>query len=136
MKFLVPVLLVAVGLLNLYPVIGAISAARITELYGIGVESPDLQILMRHRAILLGLIGGFLIYAAFRPSLQLLAAIAGFISMASFIGFAKMSAEIGPEVNRVMMADIVGLVAIVIVLIAALRRVATETDRSDGQFRR
>jgi hypothetical protein len=40
---------------------------------------------MRHRAVLFGLLGAFLIAAAFLPSLQLAALVAGFASVVSFL---------------------------------------------------
>ena len=126
MKKISTFLLIAVGLLNLFPVIGVISADQLTELYGVGVESPDLQTLMRHRAVLLGLLGGFLLFAAHRSSLQLPAAIAGLVSMSSFVVLAILSGEIGPELNSIVLADIVGSVAIAVVLLVLVK------DRRDA----
>lgn len=54
-------------------------------LYGVSLHEPNPEILMRHRAVQFGLPGLFLIYAAFPPSLQLLAIIAGAASALSFI---------------------------------------------------
>ena len=51
-------LLAAAGLINLAPAIGVLSAARIERLYGLSVSGqPDLEILLRHRAALFGLLG-------------------------------------------------------------------------------
>ena len=61
----ISILFVAIGLLNLYPVVGVISADQLTSLYGISIGSADLETLMRHRAVMLGLIGSFLLLAAF-----------------------------------------------------------------------
>ena len=47
-------------------------------LYGIPIDEPNLAILMRHRAVLFGLLGVFMLIAAFRPLYQPLALIAGF----------------------------------------------------------
>lgn len=118
------ILLVAIGLLNLYPVIGVISAEQLNVLYGISIDSPDLEILMRHRAVMLGLIGAFLLFAAVRSSLQMIAALVGFVSMSSFVILGYLSDEIGAEVNRVIVADIVGsaLAAVVLIIIVKARR--------------
>ena len=118
----VTILLIAVGLLNLYPVIGVLSAEHVAGLYGIDIESPDLETLMRHRAVMLGLLGGFMILSAFRPSLQLIAASIGLVSMLSFVVLAFISGEVGAEVNRVVVADVVGSIAIVFVLIINARQ--------------
>ena len=117
MKRISTFLLVAIGMLNLYPMIGVISAEQLGNLYGISIDSPDLETLMRHRAVMLGLIGGFLLLSAFRPSLQMIAASIGLASMASFVVLAYLSGEIGVEVNRVVIADIVGSIASALVLI-------------------
>lgn len=127
MKKACSILLVAVGLLNLYPVIGVLSAEQITGLYGISIESADLETLMRHRAIMLGLIGGFLLLAAFRPSLQTLAASMGLVSMFSFVILAHLAGDNGDQIRKIIIADIVGSVAagMVLALIAWERRNAT-----------
>ena len=119
-KIICTVIFVAVGLLNLYPLIGAISVEKLTGLSGVPFDSPDLVILMRHRAILFGLLGGYLLYAAFRPSLQITAALVGLTSMASFTALAYLSNGIGPEIQKVALADTIGSIAILIALIIAL----------------
>ena len=121
MKKICTVLLVGAGLLNIYPLIGVLSADHLTDLYGSNFESPDMQTLMRHRAVMLGLIGGLMLFAAFRSSLQLLAATVGLVSMSSFVFLAYSSGEIGPEINKVAIADIVGAVAVAIVLVIVIR---------------
>ena len=49
-------------------------------------EIPDnnLEILLRHRAALFGILGAFIIYAAFNPGLQPVAFGAAFLSIATF----------------------------------------------------
>jgi hypothetical protein len=126
MKKICTVLLAGAGLLNIYPLVGVLSADHLTGLYGSNFESPDIQALMRHRAVMLGLIGGLMLFAAFRSSLQLLAATVGLVSMSSFVFLAYSSGEIGPEINKVAIADIAGAVAVAIVLVIVIR------DRRSG----
>lgn len=121
MKMVCTVLLVGAGLLNIYPMVGVISADQLTGLYGGNFESPDIQTLMRHRAVMLGLVGGLMLFAAFRSSLQLLAATVGLASMSSFAILAYSIDGIGPEIIKVALADIVGTVAVAIVLIILVR---------------
>ncbi len=108
---------ILVGLINLAPVIGVISAGQISRLYGIDVDSADLAVLMRHRAVLFGLLGAFLVVAAFRPALQLTAGIAGLVSMLSFVALAYTAGDIGAEVNKVALVDIIASILLVIALI-------------------
>lgn len=109
--------LLLAGLINFIPVVGAISAEQLEKLYGIALLDRDLVILMRHRAILFGLLGVFIIYSAFRESLQTLACIAGLVSMIAFIILAYAAGEFGEVLNKAIVADVIGSVALVGVLI-------------------
>lgn len=85
MEKVVTGLLVLVGIIHLLPVSGVLGVERLAALYGVSLGEPNLEILMRHHAVLFGLLGLFLLYAAFQSSLQSLAIAAGFVSVASFI---------------------------------------------------
>ena len=106
--------LVIVGIIHLLPVTGVLSVARLNALYGIAFDDPNLAILMRHRAVLFGLLGAFLIYAAFRPSLQVPALIAGFVSVVTFLWLAYATGSYSTPIARVVTADIVALICLVI----------------------
>ena len=69
---------------------------------------------MRHRAVLFGILGVFLIYAAFRPAAQSAAFIAGFSSVLSFLALAWTTSGYNESVGRVVTADIVALGCLVI----------------------
>ena len=122
MKKIISILFVAIGLLNLYPVVGVISADQLTSLYGISIGSADLETLMRHRAVMLGLIGSFLLMAAFRSSIQILAASIGLVSMSSFVILAYLASDIGADINNVVVADIVGSIAAALILVLAVKQ--------------
>ena len=121
MRKVCTILLIAIGLLNLFPIIGVLSAEHINGLYGIRIESADLEILMRHRAAMLGLIGSFLLLAAFRPSLQMLAASMGLASMSSFVILAYLAGDNGFQIHRVVVADIAGSVAAALIIAIIFR---------------
>jgi hypothetical protein len=91
---------------------------RLQMLYGIAVEDPNLEILMRHRAVLFGLLGAFLIAAAFLPSLQLAALVAGFASVVSFLYLAAAVGNFNEQVNRVVIADKVAVICLVVGAVA------------------
>ncbi|MFM8910929.1 MAG: phosphopantetheine adenylyltransferase, partial [Gemmatimonadota bacterium] len=74
-------MLVVVGLIHLLPLSGVLGGGRLSVLYGLPFDEPNLAILMRHRAVLFGLLGLFLCVAAFRPAWQTIAFVAGFISV-------------------------------------------------------
>ena len=121
MKTLSTAILIAVGLLNLYPLIGVLSADQITQLYGLSLETPDHVILMRHRAVLFGLLGVFIIYSAVEESLRLLACVAGLVSMISFVLLAYASGDYGDELQTVVVADIAGSIALAVVFFQQLK---------------
>lgn len=83
MQGVVTVALVVAGIVHLLPLPGVSGARRLEALDGIPVAEPDLGILLRHRAVLFGLLGGFLLAAAFRPELQAAALLPGFASASS-----------------------------------------------------
>ena len=80
MRYLVTLMLVVVAIIHLLPLSGVLGGARLSVLYGLSFDDPNLAILMRHRAVLFGLLGAFLLYAAFRPGYQLASFVAGFVS--------------------------------------------------------
>lgn len=108
--------LVVVGLINVAPVLGVISAQKLESAYAITLASNDLVILMRHRALLFGILGAFIIYSAFNPFYQSAAMLMGGVSM---IGFALLVLAVGgynEAVGKVLLIDIIGL----LFLLAAL----------------
>ena len=116
MEKLISLLLILVGIINAYPVIGVVSATKLQTLYGVTISDANLIILMRHRAVLFGLLGGFIIYSAFSPNLQPIALILGFISMLTFILLAALIGNYNIFIRKVVMADII---ASIMLLIAA-----------------
>ena len=106
-------LLVLVGIIHLLPVAGVLGADRLAALYGIALSEPNIEILMRHRAILFGLLGLFLVCAAFQPSLQTLAIVAGLVSVVSFIAIAWSVGGYNEPVRKVVIADIIAAVALI-----------------------
>lgn len=114
MRYLLSVMLTVVGIIHLLPLTGVLGVSRLQALYGVTIDDPNLEILMRHRAVLFGILGAFLIYAAFRPGLQLAALIAGAVSVISFLVIAGMVNGYNTGIARVVTADIVAVVCLMI----------------------
>jgi hypothetical protein len=108
------ILYVAAGLINIVPVTGVLGAARLEALYGQSFVGADLVLLMRHRAVFFGLLGVLLIAAAFQSQLRTLAAVAGLVSMGSYILLALPIGEHGVAMQRVFWADMVGVVLLAV----------------------
>ncbi len=114
MRYVVAAMLVIVGVIHVLPLSGVLGAERLTALYGVSVGDPNLAILMRHRAVLFGLLGLFFVVAAFRRSMQPAAFIAGFVSVLSFLFLAGLVGSYNEQIGRVFVADIVALVCLLI----------------------
>jgi hypothetical protein len=113
MNKLATALYVIVGIVNLLPVSGVLSTSRLRALYGVSVVDPNLIILMRHRAVLFGIVGALLVSAAFHPPLRTLAVIAGLVSMLSFVVIAYLVGEFNAELRRVVIVDLVASLLLV-----------------------
>ena len=67
MRFVVPAVLILVALIHALPLVGVLGTDRLASLYGVSVAEPNLEILMRHRAVLFGMLAAFLTFCAVRP---------------------------------------------------------------------
>ena len=106
--------LLVVAIIHLLPISGFAGASKLSSLYGIEIDTPNLEILLRHRAMLFGILGVFFAYAAFHAHLQPLALIAGFISVLSFFYLAYSVGEFNQAIQKVVVADVIALVALLI----------------------
>lgn len=113
-RYLIPAMLVVAGLIHLLPLSGVLSSERLASLYGLSFSEPNLAILMRHRAVLFGLLGVLLILAALRPMLRTVAFIAGLISVVSFLWIAAAIGDYNEQIRRVVTADVVAFVCLII----------------------
>ena len=104
------------GVIHLLPLPGILGAGQLTRLYGVAADDPNVGILLQHRAVLFGLLGVLLIAAAFRPDLRAVALIAGLVSTVSFLAIAWCVGGYNAQVARVVAAD---LLAVVLLLVAA-----------------
>ena len=108
---------IAVGLIKAYPAIVVIQPGQLPRLYRLNPGRPDLVALLRHRGLMLGLIGGFLIVAGLVPSWRLPAAAIGLISMIGFVVLVAASAQSNPALRSVARIDVVLAATLVAALI-------------------
>ncbi len=108
------VLFVLVGIVNFLPIIGLLGASRLQSLYDVQLTDPNLILLMRHRAILFGIIGGYIIWSAFNPELRLSATVIGLVSMVSFIILILGEPSHNPQLRQIFIIDIVATIILVI----------------------
>ena len=124
MRHVVAAALVLAGVVHLLPVVGLIGPGRLQALYGVAVSEPNLEILLRHRAALFGLLGLLMLYAAARPHYRVLAVVGGLVSVVSFLVLAAMVGGYNGHLARVVTVDVVALVLLVAaaILLAVSRR--------------
>lgn len=113
---LISALLILAGIIHLLPVSGVLGAERLAVLYGLSFAEPNLLLLMRSRAVLFGLLGALLVYAAFRPHLQPIAMVGGLISVLSFLYLAWSSPAYNEALRRVVIADWLALACLSVAL--------------------
>ena len=121
MRHLVSAMLAIVAIIHLMPLLGVLGADRLATLYGLDFSEPNLAILMRHRAVLFGLLGSFFLYAAFKPSLQPMAFVAAFVSTLSFFYLVWAAGGHNTFVQRILLGDVVAFVALVVAVVAWFR---------------
>lgn len=114
MRHLIPAGLLIAAIIHLLPLAGVLGGARLERLYGIPVDEPNLDILLRHRAVLFGLLGLLLLTAAFLPTLRPPALIAGIVSTASFLVIVARVGVPNAAIARVVTADWVALCSLLV----------------------
>lgn len=121
MSKLIAFLLLVAGVIHLLPVAGVLGGERLNALYGIALDEPNLQILMRHRAVLFGLLGSLLVAAAFIPTLRSIALLGGLVSVLAFLLLAWGAPVYNEALRRVVIADWIALACLLPALVLHLR---------------
>ncbi len=98
-------LLLLVGVIHLLPAVGVFGGERLRALYELGSLAPNLELLLRHRAVLFALLGAYCAWAAFTPTHQLTALVAGLVSTASFLALAARVPQLTDALVRVVWVD-------------------------------
>lgn len=109
MRYFIAATLLAGGVIHLLPLVGVLGTERLASLYGVSVQDPNSAILMRHRAVLFGLVGGLMILAMFKPALQPVAFAVGLISVSSFLYLAWSVGEYNAQLARIVAVDLFAL---------------------------
>ena len=110
------VAIAVVGVINILPLVGVLSATRIAGAYGVAVDGPDMEILLRHRALLFGIVGGFVLVSLAIPQYRLAALAMAGVSMLGFLALAVSVGSYGAALGRVVTADLVGAGALAVAL--------------------
>jgi hypothetical protein len=111
------VLLLVSALIHVLPLAGVLGRARLQALYGVPIDDPNLELAMRHRAVMFGLIGALLIGAAFVPEVRRLAIVGTVISDGAFLGLALSIQGTNLAMKKVVIADVVSLACLGLALV-------------------
>ncbi|RKR28407.1 hypothetical protein C8C93_3690 [Acidovorax sp. 93] len=121
MRYGVPLILVLVAVVHALPLVGVLGAGKLAQLYGTPVQDAGVELLLRHRAVLFGLLAAFMGYAALRPELHRLGLVVSVVSFLLLSWLQRGSALSAPLVTAVRV-DGVALALLVVGLALHLRR--------------
>lgn len=106
MTILTSLALIACAAIHLAPSVGILGSKWLGKLYGLPIHEPNLLLLTQHRAVLFGLLGLALLFAAFKPQFHGVALLAGLVSVVAFLALAHFTTgELTPEIQRVVRVD-------------------------------
>ncbi|MCC6744806.1 MAG: phosphopantetheine adenylyltransferase [Acidobacteria bacterium] len=106
-NWFVGAVLAIAGVIHVIPLVGVAGAGSLERLYGVTIVDPNLELLMRHRAILLGMLGAVFLVAALRASWRPAVVVVALVSTASFVLLGWMVAGRNADVDRVVLVDLV-----------------------------
>ncbi len=106
MGYLTAALFIIAGLINFVPISGIVSGDQLSKLYQIEIASADIELLLRHRAILFGIVGSIIIAAGFVASLRPVATVAGLVSMVAFILLVFATKNSNPNLVQIAWIDV------------------------------
>tara|TARA_R110001583_G_C5362111_1_gene381690 strand:+ start:71 stop:442 length:372 start_codon:yes stop_codon:yes gene_type:complete len=105
------------GGINILPSILVFLPEKISKSYGIEIPNVDFELLLRHRAVLFGIVGGLMIYSAILKKYYSISVTVGLISMISFIILYFLMNGINAELEKVMKIDLVAVVILLVVFL-------------------
>jgi hypothetical protein len=115
MELFYRITLFVAGLLNLLPAILAFLPEKMSKSYGIEIPNANYELLMRHRAVLFGIVGGLMLFSAITKKYYDISTIAGLVSMISFILlYFLIDGNINAELKKVMLIDCVATVLLLV----------------------
>lgn len=123
MNLIISISLMIVAIIHILPLFGAQGNNALNKMYGLVIEESNLSILMRHRAILFGIVAMILIYAIFFPMYRPMAILIGFVSVISFLILAWSIGGINDPLKRVVIADLIALISLIIATSAYLMQI-------------
>lgn len=110
------IIMFLVGIVNIIPVIAFFDISKTTKLYGLPIEGENLTILMRHRGVLLAIVGIALVVSVFKTEYRILAIGLALLSKIAFVFLTFTSSDYNSEIKQVALIDIGAIILLLIVL--------------------
>jgi len=107
------ILLIA-GVVNVLPIAPLLDPDLLDTMYQVAPVEPTSEILLRHRALVLGLVGVALIVSVFRSSWRTAALVSAAVANGSYVVLAATGGEVSAAATRVMIIDVAVLVLLAI----------------------
>lgn len=101
---------IILAVVHLLPVAPAFSADALVRLYGVAAEDTSLLVLLRHRAVLLAIVGVLCVWAAMSPSTRPAALAAAALNIASFLAFYALYASPPGPLRTIALVDAFALI--------------------------
>ncbi|ODT35212.1 MAG: hypothetical protein ABS55_09500 [Lautropia sp. SCN 70-15] len=105
----VPLAFAVVGIIHLLPIAPAFVPETLSRLYGVAPTDTTLLVLMRHRALLLALVGILCLWASWSPSVRPAALVAAAINVAGFLGFYVLYGTPAGALRTIALADLAAI---------------------------
>jgi hypothetical protein len=114
MELIFRISLLLAGIINFIPSSLVFFPNKINASYGIDVTNSNLELLLRHRAVLFGIVVGLMLFSALSKRYYDLSVIIGSISMLSFVILNFSIGTINSELKKVMLFDIAAIIILAI----------------------
>ena len=98
-----------VGAIHLMPIAPVFVPETLSRLYGIAPTDSTMLVLMRHRALLLALVGILCLWASWAPGVRPAALLAAAINVVGFLGFYALYGNPAGALRTIAIADLVAL---------------------------
>ncbi len=126
MNRFVGAVLALAAVIHITPGIGVVGSSALGLLYGVSAENPNIELLLRHRAVLFGILGLGFAAAAARHEWRTAGLTTAIVSTVSFIALAVIAPDRTAQIDRVIVVD--GILALLLV-IAAVVHFRTQRDK-------
>ena len=111
-----------VGAIHLMPVAPVFVPETLSRLYGIAPSDSTLLVLMRHRALLLALVGILCLWASWAPAIRPAALLGASINVVGFLGFYALYGNPAGALRTIAIADLIALPPLAFAAWATLAR--------------